>query len=89
MDSVTNFDSNPLQIIFLWHPDDKETVNPIIEFARKMLSPDSDYPFSHSIHLPIRLCTSLTAHVPAFLSRNRACAANVSFCFCRRQHYCL
>lgn len=66
MDSVTNFDSNPLQIIFLWHPDDKETVNPIIEFARKMLSPDSDYPFSHSIHLPIRLCTSLTAHVPAF-----------------------
>lgn len=66
MDSVANFDSNPLQIVFLWHPDDEENVSPIVEYARKMFSPDPAYPFSHSIHLPIRFCTSLTAHIPAF-----------------------
>ena len=66
MDSVTNFYSNPLQIVFLWHPDDGEKVSPIIEYVRKMFSPDLAYPFSHSIHLPIRFCTSLNAHIPAF-----------------------
>lgn len=66
MDSVTNFYSNPLQIVFLWHPDDGEKVSPIIEYVRKMFSPDPAYPFSHSIHLPIRFCTSLNAHIPAF-----------------------
>lgn len=81
MNSVTNFDSNPLQIVFLWHPDDEEKISPIIEFARKMLSPDPIYPFSHSIHLPIRFCTSLDAHIPVFLPEIEHAEQTLIFAF--------
>lgn len=81
MGEPTKYKINPLQIVFLWHPDDAKKVNPIIDYARKMLSPDANHPFSHSIHLPIRLCTSLTEHIPAFRPDIRHAQQTLVFAF--------
>ena len=44
MGEPTKYKINPLQIVFLWHPDDAKKVNPIIDYARKMLSGSIIFP---------------------------------------------
>lgn len=81
MNAFNISDLNPLQIVFFWHPDDTKKVNPIINYARKMLSPDAKHPFSHSIHLPIRLCSSMDAHIPVFLPDIKHAKKTLVFAF--------
>lgn len=81
MGEPTKYKINPLQIVFLWHPDDAKKVNPVIDYVRRMLSPDANHPFTHSIHLPIRLCTSLTEHIPAFRPDIRHAQQTLVFAF--------
>ena len=43
----------PLSVVFVWHPNDTEMVNPIIKHCYSLLSRDMNNPFSRSMNLPI------------------------------------
>lgn len=57
----------PLQIVFLWHPLNKEQVEPLVKFCSDLLSSDERFPFARTLHIPLRYCTSVSKHVPTFL----------------------
>ena len=44
---------SPISIQFVWHPNDKEIVNPIIDYCKANLSRDVNKPFLHSLDFPI------------------------------------
>lgn len=49
---------SPLSIQFIWHPEDKETVFPIVEYCKQKLSRNPDNSFLHSLDFPIFCYTS-------------------------------
>lgn len=44
---------SPLSIQFIWHPEDKETVFPIVGYCKQKLSRNPDNSFLHSLDFPI------------------------------------
>lgn len=48
-----------LEVIFLWHPADRETVAALVEYVFKKLSSDTAKPFSRSMNLPVFFWTSI------------------------------
>ena len=54
----------PLSVIFVWHPGDAKTVNPIFEHCFSLLSRDVNKPFSRSMNMPIFYRTTLKKGVP-------------------------
>lgn len=61
---MTNY-RPPLSIYFVWHPEDVETVNPLVSHCAKLLSRDINKPFSRSMNLPIFYKTSIDRSVPS------------------------
>ncbi|MDD4591926.1 MAG: TIR domain-containing protein [Parabacteroides sp.] len=55
----------PLSVIFVWHPADTATIEPIIRHCSSLLSRDINKPFSRSMNLPIFYCTTTGKGVPA------------------------
>lgn len=49
---------SPLSIQFIWHPDDKKIVLPMVEYCKQKLSRNPDNPFLHSLDFPIFCYTS-------------------------------
>lgn len=72
---------NALQIVFLWHPCDEKEIKPLVDYCQTRLSPDSSQPFSHSIHLPIRFCTSLGDHIPKYIPDSTHARKTLVFVF--------
>lgn len=56
---------SPLSIKFIWHPEDKETVFPIVEYCKQKLSRNPDNSFLHSLDFPIFCYTSNNDDVPS------------------------
>lgn len=56
---------SPLSIQFIWHPEDKETVFPIVEYCKQKLSRNPDNSFLHSLDFPIFCYTSNNDDVPS------------------------
>ena len=55
---------SPLSIQFIWHPEDKETVFPIVEYCKQKLSRNPDNSFLHSLDFPIFCYTSKNDDLP-------------------------
>lgn len=57
---------SPISIQFIWHPDDRAVVEPIIEYCKSNLSRNVIKPFLHALDFPIFCYTSLTGeNVPS------------------------
>ncbi|WP_434509811.1 TIR domain-containing protein [Desulfitobacterium sp. AusDCA] len=56
--------SPPLSVIFVWHPEDKIVVTPIVEHCFSQLSRDVNKPFSRSMNLPVFFRTTSKEGVP-------------------------
>lgn len=55
---------SPISIQFIWHPEDKETVLPIIEYCKNNLSRKTEASFLHSLDFPLFYFTSTGNAVP-------------------------
>lgn len=60
MDNYTN----PLSIFFVWHPLDKEIVEPVFEESFSCLRRDVDRPFSRSVNVPVFVRTCCEGEIP-------------------------
>ena len=54
---------SPISIQFVWHPNDKEIVNPIINYCKANLPRNVNKPFLHSLDFPIFCFTSSDKNV--------------------------
>jgi hypothetical protein len=66
-DAVTNAArgyTNPLSIIFVWHPLDKDTVQPVFEECFDCLRRDVNRPFSRSVNVPVFVRTCEAGKTP-------------------------
>jgi hypothetical protein len=61
--SVQNY-INPLSIFFIWHPLDKEVVEPVFHECFACLRRDVDRPFSRSVSVPVFVRTCAVMGVP-------------------------
>jgi hypothetical protein len=55
---------NPLSIYFVWHPLDKEIVEPVFEESFACLRRDVDRPFSRSVNVPVFVRTCGEREIP-------------------------
>lgn len=55
---------NPLSIFFVWHPLDKEVVDPVFEECFASLRRDVDRPFSRSVNVPVFVRTCKDREIP-------------------------
>lgn len=55
---------NPLSIFFVWHPLDKEIVEPVFEESFSCLRRDIDRPFSRSVNVPVFVRTCGEGEIP-------------------------
>lgn len=61
--SVNNY-LNPLSVFFVWHPLDKQIVEPVFEECFSTLRRDVDRPFSRSVNVPVFIRTSENHEIP-------------------------
>lgn len=54
----------PLSIYYVWHPADKDVVEPVITHCSKMFSSDVSKPISRAMNLPSFYITSTSMNVP-------------------------
>ena len=45
----------PLQVVFIWHPEDDSTAKLLAEYCFSLLSSEINEPFSRSMNLPVYL----------------------------------
>ena len=62
--NIMNDYINPLSIFFVWHPKDKDLVNPVFEKCFACLRRDVDRPFSRSINVPVFVRTCEDNELP-------------------------
>ena len=56
---------SPLSVFFVWHPKDKEIVDPVVEECFISLRRDVERPFSRSVNVPVFVRTCADAVPPA------------------------
>jgi hypothetical protein len=61
---------NPLAIFFVWHPLDKELVDPVFQECFKCLRRDVDRPFSRSVNVPVFVRTCVEGDIPGGIGVN-------------------
>ena len=49
---------SPISVQFIWHPDDRKIVEPIVAYCKKNLSRDIDRPFLRTVDFPVFCYTS-------------------------------
>lgn len=49
---MTQTFQQPLVIHFIWHPDDAQSITPLLHSVKKMLARDADRPFSRELNIP-------------------------------------
>jgi hypothetical protein len=62
--SVANGYLSPLSIFFVWHPADKDFVDPVFEECFSRLRRDVERPFSRSVNVPVFARTCATGAIP-------------------------
>lgn len=73
--------SPPLAVNFIWHPSDRETVNPILDNIRIGFARDKEKPFSRGLNIPLFFYSSqnsqeIPSHYPDEIAKN-----NIIFVF--------
>jgi hypothetical protein len=80
----------PLAVHFVWHPSDKDMVDPILEAVSKHLSRNIAQPFSRNLNIPLFLYSSSSPAIVPNDSPQEVAAHNVLFVFTSintRGHY--
>lgn len=54
----------PLQVVFIWHPEDDGTARPLAEYCFSLLSRDVREPFSRAMNLPVYLFCPVDGKLP-------------------------
>ncbi|MEX0604255.1 MAG: TIR domain-containing protein [Marinobacter sp.] len=55
---------SPLTISFIWHPFDRDAVDPIVDQVRGSFARDASRPFSRSLNIPLFFYSSLSPNTP-------------------------
>lgn len=71
----------PLAAHFVWHPDDQESIFPVISAFRRYLTRDIDRPFSRELNIPTFLYSSRRPKKPPQNLPLKSAAKNVIFLF--------
>ncbi|VFN01328.1 MAG: hypothetical protein BECKG1743D_GA0114223_105682 [Candidatus Kentron sp. G] len=71
----------PLAVHLIWHPSDKDSVEPILEAVSKHLSRDVDRPFSRNLNIPIFLYSSDSPNTPPGDSPQGLAVRDILFVF--------
>ncbi|QPB41912.1 TIR domain-containing protein [Rodentibacter haemolyticus] len=75
----------PLAAHFVWHPNDSEAINPIIQKFRRYLTRDIDRPFSRELNIPTFLYSSRQPSEPPANAPKNLAKSNVVFLFLSTQ----
>lgn len=78
--------SQPLSVIFVWHPADENSVKPIVDYCFSLLSRDIQKPFSRSMNLPVFFRTTNKKGVPSIIES--ISKKNVIFTFVSKEVAC-
>nr|VFK38082.1 MAG: TIR domain-containing protein [Candidatus Kentron sp. SD]VFK42826.1 MAG: TIR domain-containing protein [Candidatus Kentron sp. SD] len=71
----------PLAVHLVWHPSDKDSVDPIIQAVSKHLSRDVDRPFSRNLNIPLFFYSSDSPDTPPGDSPQGLAARDILFVF--------
>jgi hypothetical protein len=70
---------SPLSIFFVWHPLDKELVEPVFEDCFSSLRRDVDRPFSRAVNVPVFVRTSTDLGIPGAITVQSKRAIIIAF----------
>ncbi|VTU09674.1 Uncharacterised protein [Actinobacillus porcinus] len=78
---MANSITPPLVAHFIWHPDDNETIFPIIRAFRRYLTRDIEKPFSRELNIPTFLYSSYKLKTPPASVPQKLATRDVVFIF--------
>ncbi|WP_299660904.1 hypothetical protein [uncultured Psychromonas sp.] len=75
----------PLSISFIWHPLNKDVVQPILDFLQSNLARNKDNPFSRKLNIPLFFYSSQSTNTVPNSFPNINSSINITFVFTSQQ----